>query len=172
MGTAETIGGVTGELRAPRGFARLAARNRRRVKEPQPVAEGRRLHSELGDDARDRRRERPQALVIARLLGQVGEEVAQAPASEGKELAVVGDRQEHLRDGQCNELGVSDLRRPARPSPHGQEIIDPHVKCGDEGVKVGEHEASLVDVALATPSFGALVMSPRRATRSNSESTI
>ncbi|MEY2515205.1 MAG: hypothetical protein QOJ89_2563, partial [bacterium] len=41
------------------------------------------------------------------------------------------------------------------------------------GVEVGVHEASLVDVAIATPSFGALVMSPcAPRARSNTESTI
>ena len=99
--------------------------------------------------------------------------MSQAPARRGEELAVVRTAEEHLRDRERDELGIADPRRTARSLAGGQEIVDPHVKCGDEGVKVGEHEASLVDVALATPSFGALVMSPCRVVDDgNSESSI
>jgi len=100
--------------------------------------------------------------------------VSQAPARERQELAVVGDREKHLRDGQRDELGVGDLRT-ARPLPRGQEIeiVNTHVKCDDEGVAVGVQEASTVDVAMRNASFGALVMSPCANTpRSNMESTI
>ena len=90
-------------------------------------------------------------------------------AREGKELAVVGDRQEHLRDRQRDELGIGDPGWAARSLPVRQEIVNAHVKCRDEGVEVGEHGASLVDVAIATPPFGALVMTPRA---TNMESTI
>jgi hypothetical protein len=56
----------------------------------------------------------------------------------------------------------------------GQEIVHAHVKCGEQSVEVGEHETtSVVDVAIATPPFGALVMSPRgNPRRPNTESTI
>jgi hypothetical protein len=77
--------------------------------------------------------------------------------------------QEHLRDRQTDQLAVADLRRPSGPRARRQgeqEVIDTHVKSDDEGVEVGEHAASVVDVAIATPTFGALVMTPR------SESTI
>jgi hypothetical protein len=61
----------------------------------------------------------------------------------------------------------------ARSLPCGQEIVNAHVKCRDEGVEVGVHEASKVDVAISNASFGALVMSPCGETaRSNTESTI
>ena len=63
----------------------------------------------------------------------------------------------------------------ARPLPRGQKIVNTHVKCRDEGVEVGVHEASKVDVAISNASFGALVMSPcgtSLSPRSNSESTI
>ena len=52
------------------------------------------------------------------------------------------------------------LRKP------GRQPFDPHVKSDHEGVEVGVHAASEVGVAIATPTFGALVMTPR------SESTI
>ena len=81
--------------------------------------------------------------------------------------------QEHLRDGQRDELGIGDLWRTARPPPPGQEIVNTHIKCRDEGVEVGVHEASKVDVAISNATFGALLMSPcGHTTRSNTESTI
>jgi hypothetical protein len=95
------------------------------------------------------------------------------PARECKELPVVGNPQEHLSDGQRDQLSVGDPGRMPRPPALGQEIVNPHVKCGDESVEVGVHEASLVDVAISNASFGALVMSPRaNSPRPNTESTI
>jgi hypothetical protein len=99
--------------------------------------------------------------------------VPQSPAREREELPVVGNTEEHLRHGQRDELGVSDLRRTPWPLPLGQEIVHAHVKCADEGVEVGVHEASKVDVAISNASFGALVMSPCASPpRPNTESTI
>jgi hypothetical protein len=97
----------------------------------------------------------------------------QPPPRQRQELAVVGDRQEHLGHAQRDELGVGDPRRTPRSAAHGQEIVDAHVKCREQSVEVGEHETtSVVDVAIATPTFGALAMSPRGASRPNMESTI
>jgi hypothetical protein len=56
-----------------------------------------------------------------------------------------------------------------------QEIVHQHVKCCEQAVKVGVHEAtSVVDVALATPTFDSRPISPRAATtpRANSESVV
>src|SRR5215211_2349125 len=110
-----------------------------------------------------------QALVVGGLLGPVREQMPEPVASDREEPPIVGNAQEHLRDRERDELAIGDLRRSpgagARRKPQ-QEVVDPHVKCDDEGVKVGEHAASMVDVAIATPTFGALLMAPR------SESTI
>jgi hypothetical protein len=122
--------------------------------------------------ARPPRRGRADALVVAGLLRQVGEQVAEPPASEGEEPAVVRAVEEHLGDGERDELGIGELRRGPRPTAPGQEIVQPDVKCGDEGVEVGAHEASLVDVAVATSGFGALTNLPRTTLPRNSESTI
>jgi hypothetical protein len=117
---------------------------------------------------------RAQALVVAGLLWQVGEQVPQPPPGERQELSIVGDAQEHLGHGERDELGVGDPRRTPRPAPLGQEIVHAHVKCREQSVEVGAHETtSVVDVAVATPTFGALVMSPcGRPRRPNTESTI
>lgn len=70
-------------------------------------------------------------------------------------------------------LSVGDEGRTSASAPAGQEIVDAYVKCDDEGVEVGVHEASMVDVALATPPFGALALSPRAVLAPvTSESTI
>lgn len=118
---------------------------------------------------------RPQPLVIARLLGKIEKQVPQPPAREREKLTIVRDPKKHLRHREHNKLSVSDARSASRSAAFGQEVIHAHVKCREKGVKVGEHEAtSVVDVAIATPSFGALLMSPRRnpTRRSNLESTI
>lgn len=111
----------------------------------------------------DRGRQGPDALVVAGLLGQIRKQMSKTPLGKPQELAVVGHGQEHLGHRQGDELGVGDEGRTSASAPAGQEIVDAHVKCDDEGVEVGVHEASMVDVALATPSFGALVLSPRAA---------
>jgi hypothetical protein len=121
------------------------------------------------DDLRDPGTERTQALVVGGLLGQIREQMREPVARDREKAPVIGDPQEHLRDRERDELAVSDLRRAARPRARRQseqEVIDAHVKSDDEGVEVGVHAASMVDVAIATPTFGALVMTPR------SESTI
>jgi hypothetical protein len=46
-----------------------------------------------------------------------------------------------------------------RPSAGAEQVVDHDVECGDEGVEIGVHEASLeVDVATATPTLGALAL--------------
>ena len=76
---------------------------------------------------------------------------------EGEELAVVGEPHEDLGDRQGDELGIADPGRAPRTAAPGQEIVGENVNCREKGVELGVHEAtSVVDVALTTPSFGAL----------------
>jgi hypothetical protein len=105
-------------------------------------------------------RQRAQALVVAGLLGQVGEQVGEPSAGDGQEATVVRAAEKDLGDRQGDQLGIADPGRAPAAGPGRQEIVNAHVKCRDEGVEVGEHEASMVDVALATPSFGALTLAP------------
>jgi hypothetical protein len=132
----------------------------------------------VADDPADLRGELAQPLVVPRLAGDVGKQVREPAASQAQEPSLLGALQKDLRDRQCNELGVGDLWASACTAARRQEIIHQHVKCGEKVVKVGVHEAtSVVDVALATPTFDGLPTPPRAtgmraASTGNSESTI
>ena len=98
------------------------------------------------------------------------------PAASETQKPPLGVAVEHdLRDGERDELRVSDSRATACTGSSGQEIVHQHIKCGEQAVKVGEHEAtSVVDVAIATPTFDSPPMSPRAPATpgTNSESII
>jgi hypothetical protein len=117
-------------------------------------------------------RQPPQPLVVARLLGDVGEQVPEPPAGEAQEAPLGGAVEEDLGNGERDELGVGEPWPATGTRARRQEIVHRHIKCGEQGVEFGEHAASLVDVADATPNFGARVMSPRATPRGNSESLI
>ena len=72
-----------------------------------------------------------------------------------------------LHDRQGEQLGVGQLRRnPDGRPPQAQlggmlqGIVDGDVQCGREGVQVGVHRASRLDVGLATPIMDTLATSP------------
>lgn len=101
--------------------------------------------------------------------------MGQPPAGEAQKPPLGVTIQEDLRHSERDELRVGDLWAPACTLTHRQEIVHQHVKCGEQAVKVGVHEAtSVVDVALATPTFDSPPIPPRAiATPStNSESVI
>src|SRR5919108_80299 len=118
--------------------------------------------------------ERAHAPVVARLAGDVGEQVAEAGAREAQKAALLGAVEQHLRGRQRDDFGVGDPRRAAAPAAARQEIVGQHIKSGKQAVEVGEHEVtSVIDVALTTPTFDSRVMSPRlRIASGNSASTI
>jgi hypothetical protein len=125
------------------------------------------------DDQADPGRQPPQALVVAGLLRDVGEQVPEPPAGEAQEAPLGRAVEEDLSDGERDELGVGDPRPATRTGAPGKEIVHRHIKCGEQGVEFGAHEAtSVVDVAGATPNFGARVMSPRATGDRDSESLI
>src|SRR5680860_1162156 len=171
MRAAVAVGGIAGELRTTGRLARLATGNRGRVEQPEPVTEGRRDESEVADRAPDLGNELAQPLVVAGLLGQIGEQMPEPIARQREELAVVRQPKQDLRDGERDQLSVVDSWWPARPFTSGQEVIHQHINCREKGVEVGAHEASLVDVAIATPDFGTLRAASSQP-NDNSESTI
>ena len=98
------VGGPASELAALGGLPGGTARHRRGVEQPEPVVEGRRDPGELVDDQADPWRERADALVVARLLGDVGEQVSQ-PLAGKTQKPPLGVAVEHdLRDRKRNEL--------------------------------------------------------------------
>jgi hypothetical protein len=100
--------------------------------------------------------------------------VPEAVGRQREELAVVGQPQQHLGNRERDRLAVRELRRMAGTAAGRQEVVDLHLKSRRKGVKGGVHEASKVDVAIATPPFDARVMSPRpsHTAQPNTESTI
>src|SRR3970282_70858 len=159
------------QLRALDRLARLRAGNRGRVDKPQAFAEGRRAPGERRHELDDLRRQRADALVVAGLAGDVRKQMPETALGHAQEATLLGAVEEDLRDGQAPALGVADPRPSSWAAALGQEIIGEYIKCGEQGVEVGWHAASLVGVALATPDFDARSRGHARSDM-NSESTI
>jgi hypothetical protein len=140
---AVSVGGVAGQVGALDRLPRLRARDGGRVEQPQTVAERRRVAREQVDEQTDLACERPHALVVAGLLGDVREQMTQPCAGKPEEAPLGRAVEEHLSDGERDDLRISDARLTARAGTLGQEIICEHIKCDEQGVEVGRHEASL-----------------------------
>ena len=56
----------------------------------------------------------PQPLVVARLVGQVGEQVAQSAVAEPQPAVLVIAAQQDLGDGQADQHGIRQARLSAR----------------------------------------------------------
>src|SRR5271167_77174 len=172
---AVAVGGPAGELGAPDGLARGATRHGRGVQQPQPVTERRRGPRQTTDDHADLRREPAQSLVVPGLLGDIRKQVPKALVGKPQKPPLGMALQDDLRDRQRDELSIGDPWATACTAARRQEIVRQHVKCREQAVEVGVHEAtSVVDVALATPTFDSLTTTPRRAPTApvNSESVI
>src|SRR5918998_2628276 len=164
-----TVRGVASQLRPPSGIARLAARDRSAIKQPQPVAVRRRFEDQLVEQPDDLRRQLTDALVVARLLRQIRKQVPQAVARDRQEPAVTGTIQQHLRNGQTDQLGIGNPGRPASATARQQEVIGQHVESDEERVEAGGHWASKVDGARTPSVFDtstALSRGPARNTES------
>jgi hypothetical protein len=134
------VAGVPGELRAAHRLARLPAGHRGGVQQPEAVTEARRDERQIVDAAPDLRRERAQPTVVARLVDQLREQVAQPPPRQRQELTIVGHAQQDLRDRERDQLAIGQLRRTSGATTGLQEVVDLHIECDDEGVEGGEHE--------------------------------
>ncbi len=116
----------------------------------------------------------PHPLVVARLLGKVGEQMAEPAHREAQEVPLARDVEQDLRDRQADQLGVGDLWASPRTRPARQDFISQHVKCDQEGVEIGGHAAtSMVDVGnsnadLRHPSYGPSAHNPPAAERNHS----
>ena len=165
---AARVGGAVAEAGPGRQLAaagrgdRLAAGKRRRVQQPQVIRSAERLGGERFPEPHQLRRQRPATLVVARLRGQIGEEMAEPAPGAAQEDPVARALQQHLGDHQrqqlvvANQLGPAAARRPlGRKQCAGRAIERDH-----EGVEVGAHVGLLVDGALTPPAFDTLNFGP------------
>jgi hypothetical protein len=150
---AVAVAAEVGELGAARGLNRSAALHRGRVEQHQLVAGAGAVGSEDADEPLDRVPEPAPALVEAGLLGQLGEQLAQALVGHRQEAAVGGDAHDRLGHAERDDLrvcdpaaGVSWLLR--------QEIVRRAVNGCEESVEVGVHRGLQVSGELVTADFG------------------
>ena len=162
------------QRRALDRLAGLAAGQRGGVQQPEPIAPRRRADRQVTQRQHHQVGGSPQALVVAGLAGQIGEQVPQPGLGEPQPVAFRAGPEQDLGNRQTDQLGVAELGPPARAEPWTKQLIDGDVQCDDEVVETGVHEASQeVDVATATPTLGGLVpVVTAQLHRPNSESTI
>src|SRR5215467_10366412 len=110
-------GGEQVELEAPEVAGTAGTGKRGGVQQAQSIAPGRRLQGEMAENSTENGRERPQTLVVAGLLGQVGEEMAQPHHGEAKPAVLGGAGEQDLGDArQANSESESlGLRPSSRP---------------------------------------------------------
>jgi hypothetical protein len=84
--------------------------------------------------------------VVAGLVRQVGEQVAEPPAAHPQPVMLRPRAQQHLGDRQAHKLGVGQLPGTARPplARFDDVIVDRHVQCRQEGIEVCSHERPLM----------------------------
>ena len=94
-----------------------------------------------------------QALVVAGLAGQVGKQPPQMAVGVAQPAGLGGEPQQGLHDGKGDQFRFAELGRDADGwAPGGQlgccfqQVVDGDVQCGGEGVQVGVHRASKLDV--------------------------
>jgi hypothetical protein len=87
---------------------------------------------------------------------QVGKQVAQPLVGEPQPAPLGAEPEQDLGDGQTDQLSIGEFGSPSGPATRAEQLIDGDIQCDDEGVEVGVHEASKVDVADATPTLGTL----------------
>jgi hypothetical protein len=97
--------------------------------------------------------------------------VPKPPAGERKKPPVTGAVQQHLRDGQADQLSIRDSWWAPRPATRHEEVISKDVESDEERVEAGGHEASKVDDARTPPVFDTST-APPRPDPANSESII
>jgi hypothetical protein len=82
--------------------------------------------------------------VVAGLLGQVGEQVAQSAVGEPYPAVLAVYAEQDLGHGQGQQLGVAESGTTSpTPACRNHMIVDLHIQCGQEGVEVVRHSRSL-----------------------------
>ena len=170
MRGAVAVAGDAGQGAALDGRARRCAGDRGRVKQPQLVAVAGRVQGDQLKHTQDLRRQSPHSLVVAGLFGPVGEQVTEPIPRHRQETAIAGMVKQHLGDRQTDHLRIAGPGRAAGTTPLRQGIIHQHIKCREQGVEVGVHEASKGRRCKSNANFGAFATDP--CPRPNKESTI
>ena len=121
-----------------------------------------RTRCEASHDTCDHRGAAPQPLVVAVAVGQIREPRPKMRMGVAHELRLVVIAQQRRDHRQGDQLRVRQLRgephrRPLRRPPRVlcQQVIDPHIQCGREGVQVRAHAENLQDRSVNThPELG------------------
>ncbi len=140
----------SGQVGALDRLAGAAALHRRGVRDPQVVAPQRGVTGQRPGDAPDEPGGLAQPLVVAGLLGQVGEQVPQVSAGVPQPPRLGGEAEQRLHHRQRHQLRVAEPRHgPRSRPPRGtlrrilQQVVGLHVKCGREGVQLCLHTPTL-----------------------------
>ena len=160
MAGAVAVLGPPRQHRACGGLAGAATVHRGGVGDPDVVGPQRRVGRHHPNDVADELGGAAQALVVAGLAGQVGKQVAQVAAGVAQPAGLGGEAQQRLQDRNGDQLGVGELGRNADAWPPWcqfgcllQQVVDGDVQCGGEGVQVGVHRASRLDVGFQRRSW-------------------
>jgi hypothetical protein len=80
-------------------------------------------------------------LVVAGLLGQVGEQVPEPGVAQAQPVVLGTGAQQYLGHGQAHQLRVGQLLGLAGPGVARRDhvVVDLHVQCGQEGFQVWRH---------------------------------
>jgi hypothetical protein len=151
VGGAVAVLGPAGQLGAVHGFPGPGAFDRGGIDDPHVVAGDRGLPAEHPDQPGHGGRQFPQPLVVARLLGQVGEHLEQMSPGVAQPAGLAGVAQQSLHHRQREQFGIADLGGDADPRTgleplrvSSEQIIGGHIECGSEGVQIGVHRSSRI----------------------------
>ena len=150
MGGAVPVLRPPGQVRAPDGGSGAGALDGCGVGQPQVIAPRPRAARQCADGPGHGAGQGAQALVPARLAGQVGEHPPQVAVGVADPVPLAGVAQQGLHDRQGDDLGIRDPRGDPYRWPHGhhlgmgpQQVIDRDVQCGGEGLQIGVHQSCL-----------------------------
>jgi hypothetical protein len=143
--SAVAVGGEFSQLRALDGLAGGSARQGCRVQETDGLAEGRDLLSERVQGGSGESAEASDALGVAGLSREVGEEVTQTVMGDADEAALRSDAEEVLGCSQTEEFGVGQAWLASWPvvagpaEPGEDNVVEVNVQFGQEGIEVVFH---------------------------------
>src|SRR6266566_4338965 len=159
VAAAVPVVGETAQSRALDGLTAGGAGNRSGVEEAQQVAPGGGDEGQLAHDPVEHRSAGPQALVVASLLRQVGEQMAQPVAGDAQPQALGWAAEQDLGHRQAGHLRVRQLRPVTRTTTGGpaEQVVDDDVEGDSEGVEVGIHKPYLGALCLLVTACPLLV---------------